>query len=149
MRLHVSNKRKNILITITAFLVVIIGFGIWFTWTGSTKDIESVANQFKADSSWKLASDYAEPPRNVCLNTGACPNLSRIWVTPEPLTQNELLSTVKRSGWDSVDVEKDCQPRDDFVCPVSGMINEYKVVIYANDGAASNDKPSVSLFIEK
>ncbi len=143
------NKRwKKIVLYAAALIIAALAvFVYWITWTGNTDHIESVADQFKADSSWELVSDHVKPPKTVCIE-GGCPSLNRTWITSKPLTQDELSDVVKRSGWNDVKIEKGCEPRKDSVCPVRGTVDKYEVVIYVSDGASRNEGPSLSVHID-
>ncbi len=149
------NKRwKKIVLYAAALIIAILAiFVYWITWTGSTDHIESVADQFKADSSWELVGSYADPPRTVCLQ-GGCPSLDRFWTTPEPITQEELARILELSGWEGVLPKQECL--DDaknnpakYVCPVYGDVDKYSVSIYVDELSSIYKKPSVTMFINE
>lgn len=74
----------------------------------STKSMESVANSFQPEESWRLESEQITPGKILCLG-GKCDNLQRRWVLPAKLkSQAEFESIAKLSG-KSMAIEQECQ----------------------------------------
>lgn len=129
-----STKRKVWSSILIVIVILVGGFIYWFTWTGSTKDIEAVANQFKPDSSWKLVRDMVEPPATTCIDV-TCPSLARTWETGGLLTNEEFQAALDRSGWDfKIDGKCDELPVNDSsryigTCSAEGVYGKYIISI--------------------
>lgn len=96
MNLGVGVK-KAARITIISLVVVFVVAGVvaWAaTWTGSTKDIRAVADQFRPPASWQLVDEMIEPPRMLCLQDVACPSLHKSWKTSHIVTKGEFIEAL-------------------------------------------------------
>lgn len=142
-----DKKRNKLLLYVAVPICLIGGFLYWLTWTGSTAHIESVADQFKAPSSWKLVGSYSKPPSTVCLE-GSCPSLSRTWTTPTPLTEEELSAVTKQSGWGDLVTENDCESREDYVCPLRGTVSGYHIYVGVDKNDYLYKEATVSISLE-
>ena len=69
-----------------------------------------------------------------------------------PVTQDRITRVIKESGWSSVGIETGCEPVGSsdtpYLCPMRGFVDQYEVVIYANNNSPVYNSPSVSLFME-
>ena len=133
-------------------LVIIGGFLYWATWTGSTDDIERVANQFKVPSSWKLIRSEVVPPKTDCIGM-TCPRLSRTWETPHNLTNSEVAKLITNSKWATIKVDQDCikHASDEFgapTCSYNGVVEKYTIRVSSSDLDSISRKPSISLFMQ-
>ena len=134
-------------------LVIIGGFLYWATWTGSTDDIERVANQFKVPSSWKLIRSEVVPPKTDCIGM-TCPRLSRTWEAPQKLTNSEVAGLVSKSGWTSVSLNSDCLDRLNdssraYLCSFYGSVEKYTVRVSIDIDSTGASQRSVSLFMQE
>ena len=137
-------KRKWVFLGVLVFIVANIGFIIWFFHVGSTNEIESVANQFKPDTSWKLTTSDIQPPRTLCIDV-ECPRVLKQWESKTAITADDLSLLLKKSGWD-FRIDGDCvldNPNrygDSVeVCSASGFINGYDVSV-----SVSSSNPPVN-----
>lgn len=147
-----SKKWIKISTYIVLPLIVIGGFLYWATWTGSTDDIERVANQLQIPSSWKLVSSEVVPPKTDCIGM-TCPRLSRTWETPHPVTRDEINKILANADWNEVRPESDCQELSSSSskaeCWYYGQVGKYSVrvaPVYLNPGI---DNPKVSIYIKE
>lgn len=119
---------------VSTILIVIFGLSVWgavsLFWTGSSKEIESIANQFKPQSNWKLISDRVEGPKNWCGDL-VCPSVSRQWKTDHALSKEEFKEILKKSKWNFA-VDGSCLPNNTYgkhvtLCSAKGVIDNYRV----------------------
>jgi hypothetical protein len=148
-------KAKKIFIGVMVVVVVALlgaAAGYWLTWTGSSKDIETVANQFKADSSWELKRNRVEPPRNICIDV-KCPEVARTWTLEKTLSGDELINKLSMAGWTNVELENPaCFERlktteNNLSCSAYGEVEKYTVQVYVDNNDTLYKKPSVAFFI--
>lgn len=148
------STKKQIIIAILLFITLLAGAVIWLGWSGSTKDIEAVANQFKPDSSWELAGSSITPPRTICLE-GGCPSLGRVWKTGSVVDAEELQNILDKSGWSGINLgDRSCFDRlvaesNDLSCSADGEINQYAVQIYSDNNNNIYHAPTITLYISK
>lgn len=145
----IADKRRwkiGSAIIIVSFAIV-IGLLIWLSYTGSTKEIVAVADQFKPDPSWELKSEAIEPPRTFCGNI-ECPSVNRQWQTSNLINREELSSILKRSGWNFT-IQGTCFMQNNRyhsdsieVCSADGFVNNYVIKI-----SVSGSNPSGSSYI--
>jgi len=138
---------KNIALITTISVVVFGGSIFWLGWSGSAKDLEQVANQFRPNSSWELKSETIEPPRTLCFDV-TCPSLRREWRTDAPLSRDDFLSILMKSGWD-FSIKGDCKLDQNSygdnisLCSASGIVDNYRVEI-----TVSGSNPVKNAFVE-
>src|SRR5690606_33894070 len=65
-------------------------------WTGSTKEIEAIADKFQPGESWTLVNERIEPPRMVCLGDVACPSISRTWNSQEMISREQYTKMIPK-----------------------------------------------------
>lgn len=140
--------KRDLGISIGIFFIIIISVAIWSTWSGSPREIESAANQFKPDSSWRLVSSRIEPPRNMCLGDVACPSISQTWTSPRAVTQEEILEVLKQSGWQDVEAERGCKSDANYICTLRGSVGRFNATVYVNNDNSSYNSATISLNIE-
>lgn len=147
-------KAKKIWIILVTIATFLIGGFYWLTWSGSSKDIEGVAGQFKAKGNWELKADSVTPPRTICLD-GACPEVVKKWLMDKPLTKKELMDVLNASGWSGVGLERsNCF--DNFMdisnslsCSANGRVGKYTAQIYIKNIDGIDNKPSLTLFVKE
>lgn len=146
-------KAKKIFISVAVVTAVFgAAAGYWATWTGSSKEIEAVANQFKAESSWELKTNSVTPPSNLCLE-GRCPEVIKKWVMNKTLTEDEFLRIIDESDWNEVKLENpDCfnnfeNTEDNLSCYASGNVKNYLVQIYIKNQDKIHKQPSLIFYI--
>lgn len=120
-----------------AFIIVTLGVLICgvvsLFWTGSSKPIESVADQFKAQPGWELVHNQIEGPKNWCGDL-VCPSVNRQWKTSHTLSQEEFKSVLVKSGWD-FPINESCLPNKNFfgehitLCSAKGRLGKYRVSV--------------------
>lgn len=131
---NLLNKRWKVVALYAAVTIAVFGsFFYWATWSGSTDHIKSVADHFKAPSSWKISSETIVRPANLCI-TGPCPSMGRTWVTPKAVGHEALTSVLSESGWGEVMIENGCYEEGDVIdlsdaCAAQGHIDGYDVTI--------------------
>ena len=104
------------LIAVSIAAALFIGFMIFaLFYRGSTKPILSVADEFKPDSSWRLAQEQVEPPRLLCIGSMSCPGVSRTWERDTPMTKNELMSYLPDSWRSNAEAPKACKTTDEVM----------------------------------
>ena len=136
------NKRWKKILLFVGLPIVVGGLIYWFAWAGTTKPIESVADQFKPEVSWKLIKNEAIAP-GLCI-AETCPRLQKTWETPEPLNHQKLVEILKSSGWTQIVSENSCESR---ACRMQGKIAGYEVTVSAS-GNNSLDPPTVNLYMK-
>lgn len=149
-------KRVWKVIGIIAIIVAVLlaAFLYWTTWTGSSKEIETVANQFKPDPSWQQVTNQVIPPKTTCLDE-ECPSVHRRWKTNANLTKEEFRRVLEDSGW-NFNIEDDCQPSSNVsssggqsLCSVSGMKNGYSVRVVVEGDYENIANGHIVLFVNK
>lgn len=137
---------------IIALSTLLLVFLSWFFYTGSTKEIVAVADQFKPDSSWELVSENIQPPATVCIDI-ECPSVHRSWNTHTLISKEKLVKQINLSGW-SFHIDNDCILSPDIfgagitVCSAKGVIGDYAVTVSIN-GSNSPGSAYISLSIER
>ena len=150
-----GKRRWKIASAIIIFsLSIVIGLLLWLSYTGSSKEIEAVANQFKPDASWELISERITPPMTFCLDSVECPSIARRWKTETLLTRSEFVETLHRAGW-NFEVEGSCvldNPNrygDSIgVCSASGVIESYEISVEVSSSNPA-EKYSIAYSIKK
>lgn len=148
--------KKAARITIISLVVVFVVAGVvaWAaTWTGSTKDIRAVADQFRPPASWQLVDEMIEPPRMLCLQDVACPELVRVWSVNEKLTLKSFSDLLHESGWE-FKILGDCELTTDMtgsvsLCHSSGNVGKYHVYLDYATSSAGRSTPSFSINIRE
>lgn len=144
------NKRWRTILLFVGLPILVGGLVYWFAWAGTTKPIESVADQLKAPSLWKLVQSNAKAP-GLCI-AETCPNLTRIWTMEKTIMQSDLQNIVKASGWDGVIIDDECESivkdmNGGHVCSMHGDVNGYEISIYVAEENSRFNQPTVSLNI--
>lgn len=75
---QLSVGKKIATITGGLALVFVLGVVFVFSYQGSTKDIEAVADGFVVPNGWSKTQDRIVPPKIICLE-GSCPQMQRSW----------------------------------------------------------------------
>ena len=140
---------------VAAVIVVLCGgFLYWTTWSGSTKEIESVAGQFKPDSSWEQIDNQVIPPMTVCLDS-ECPSVHRSWKTGENLTKEDFQRVLENSNW-KFSIEGDCKPRSNItssgghtLCSAIGMQDDYSINLVVMGDYENTLNGHIVLFVNK
>lgn len=132
---NLLDKRwKIVALYATVTFAVFGGFFYWVTWSGSTDNIRSVADQFKAPSSWVLEGESITPPANVCF-VGPCPAMGRTWKTDKIIDSETLRKILAESSWTNVKLrDSDCIKEGEEIsfadaCSAHGRVGEYDVAI--------------------
>ena len=137
---------------IIASFSIAVGLLLWLSYTGSTKEIVAVADQFKPDPSWELKSEAIEPPRTFCGDV-ECPSVFRLWGTENQLSKSEFQKIINLAGW-NFPVDEDCEVNPNVfgtslpTCTASGAIDGYRVSLSVR-GSSSPDSYQVSLNVTK
>lgn len=148
-------KTWKITLTIVAILIIIAsGFWLWLTHEGSTTEIEAVANQFQAPSSW-VETDYRiEPPRSVCLGDNPCPSAAKYWSVSHAVSKQELQDALRESGW-NFNTKGECDAAEAAagtgvtICEAEGISGGYSVLLSAFGARNHPDSTNVTLNIRK
>src|SRR5690606_25675917 len=145
---------KKIAIIVGVILLATIATLVYLVlWTGSTKEIEAIADKFQPGESWTLVSEKIKPPQYLCLDGGGCPQLVRQWESNEALTIEELENIASRSI-PPLEVKGDCLLNDTSVgsislCRASGEVDEFSVYIDYQTPDANKIEPKLSISIRK
>ncbi len=142
-----SKRWRKIMLFVILPIMVIGSFLYWATWSGSTDDIERVADQFKVPSTWTLVDSSAEPPQTICLTS--CPRLSRTWKVTEAITHDQFDTILEQSGWSAVTLDQRCLPENiedspKASCGANGEVEGYDVSIYIVKGYFTDTTDGVS-----
>lgn len=147
-------KKREIIIGIVLFIALVSSMAIWLGWSGSTKDIVGVADQFKPYSSWVLVSSHAVPPRTLCLgDDGACPSISRYWTVKTPITsadQFKKIAVIKNTNMTLLSecfyINTAAGRQDSSSCDASITLDGYKFLLsyYGTDNPGT-----INLRVEK
>lgn len=145
-------KKYKLMLFIGLPIAIIVGLIGWLGWSGSTDHIKSVADQFKADSSWKLVNESSAPPRTLCI-AQVCPRLSRTWTTPTPVTQKQVLQILKKSNWNDISVDLECEDtlenrNNPFICILHGHVDKYTLSVYIKEKNSVTHTPTVGISLE-
>ena len=149
-------KRVWKIIGVAAAIIFVLcaAFLYWTTWSGSTKEIESVAGQFKPDSQWKQTGNQVVPPRTVCLDQ-KCPSVHRTWETGANLTKEDLQRVLANSNW-KFDIKDDCRPSPNVIssggqtlCSASGADGDYSIDVVVMGDYENELKGRIALFVDK
>jgi hypothetical protein len=134
---------KKVVVILGGLIVLLIASLIFiFNWEGSSKDIVSVADQLKVPSSWKLESEMIRPPRMVCLDGGACPEVARTWTVDGQLSTKDLDKILKDSNF-SFPIKGDCvlpanvSSNAVHLCDASGTIRDFGINIWLSEDSST------------
>lgn len=136
-------------VIIAVFVSGVLLFG-WLFHVGSTDEITSVANQFKADPTWQLEDEHIEPPATICFDV-ACPSVSRTWKTPQLVTEEELSHVLRQSEW-PFEISGECKSTNISsgtrlpICTATGDREGYIIKVSVTSSEQSN---GVNLSIER
>lgn len=131
---------------------VIVGFLLWLSYTGSSKEIVAVADQFKPDPSWQLKSEAIEPPRTFCIDI-ECPSVWRQWQTNSLLSQEDFSKIIKKTNWD-LSLDEGCDfsniqnGENTKVCSAMGLVDGYTTTLTIRT-TGTDKKHSIGLSIWK
>jgi hypothetical protein len=139
-------------VIIITLLTLLVGFIIWFFYVGSPKEIISVADQFKPDSSWKLTQNYVESPRSFCIDV-ECPHVSRSWSLPQKIDRDQF-KKIARLNTHELTMAKSCfeKDEDDRIiesCDAVGFIEGYRIALTYYGSDYRDNKPSIVLTVGK
>lgn len=145
-------KKYKLALLIGTPIAIIAGLVYWLSWSGSTDHIESVANQFKADSSWKLVDKTSRPPQTLCIGM-TCPYYQKVWTTGKPVTQDELLQILRRSGWNNIQIDDYCltlkaETSQAYLCSAYGYVDKYSVRVSVDGDNPVLRQPVVTISLE-
>ena len=143
--------------------IILIVFGlmiysvIWFFYRGPTDEIIRIANQLEPEKNWTLVSEHIEAPGNFCIDVD-CPSLSRTWVVPLPIKEEDAYRYLSRAGW-IIEFREECYPYPDMFSdnwndcrlePGPAKHNDSRASIYVDEQNGSyNSKPTISLYVSK
>lgn len=114
----------------------------------STKGLQDIADRFQPDQSWQFVDESIRPPMYICLG-GKCDHLARTWSTTH-ITQEAFERVISQSGFHSVKLERDCDlSRDSSVrCYAYGIVDEYRVIVYANAPQDNPEEVTIRLSVQ-
>jgi hypothetical protein len=146
-----SKRWREILINVGVPIVVLGCFVYWLGWSGSTNDIESAANQFKPDSSWKLVGNDANPPKTLCFD-GTCPGLRKAWELPAPIQDRTAFEKIAQINDTRMNIDNNCfykAPSDKVaskLCGASLLKNGYHIEL---DYSGYDSPATLILYIDQ
>lgn len=128
-----GKAKKTIGIILLGFAILVAGLVYVVTWTGSTKDIVAVADQFKPDESWKFTSEVITPPRTICIDI-LCPEVRKEWEVDQRLDTKQEFETIAKIGQTVLTVEDDCLSESQIresreICTAEGNVGNYRAKI--------------------
>lgn len=144
---------KILLIIIAVIALLIGGSWLWLSYGGSTRDIETAANQLKSDDTWTLTAEHIEPPRNVCIGDNACPSVFKSWKVNHVITSDEFRDILSQSGWNfpvegMCDIATGGNGAGTTICSAQGRTDEYVVNLSINGAADHPNESTVVLSLE-
>lgn len=93
-----------ILLWVGAFLV------IRNVHASTTADMVAIADRLQVPDGWPLVSEMLESEKLICLNSNACPSMSRTWQADTELQVEDLHELAFSAGW-ILQIEGDCLRR--------------------------------------
>ena len=151
MKSNKKNNLKKIALCLCVGLMVLVGLAACLVlWRGSTKDIEAVADSFKPLDGWQQTSYVITPPQFLCFS-GACPEISKAWTTPNQITQKDIKKFIGNFSQVNANHSRCMDYEDNRTLDLCEYIGErggdqFDVMIDYND---SDSKTDVKLFIRK
>lgn len=137
---------KKIAIILGSLLAILfISLAFMLFWEGNTKEIISVADEFKAPSSWRLKSEMIRPPKVVCLDGGTCPEVARLWTSDKQLTKEDFDKILKDSGF-TFPIKGDCLAPSNsagdsiYLCDASGVVRNFDVSISISENSTTQQQ---------
>lgn len=120
-------------LSIGVALIVVLAFGFWRLFIGSSAEVEAVADQFQPQAAWNLEEEVINADYEVCLTGSPCPSVSRRYAIPERLALPEFAALVGQTGWDLA-IEDNCELRKNNlgrhpVCEARGRVDDFDVHI--------------------
>lgn len=101
--------RKTLLLALAMLLMLPAGCA------GNRPDLQAVADQFNAPSSWEMTED-TEVVEALCVGP-ECRTVFMAWNASAAPTAARLESLMQQAGWEDIEVD-DCEPRPDITGPV-------------------------------
>lgn len=145
----IKRNFRNIILGLIVFLLLLAAYFLWAFLPGSTEKIESIADQFKPESSWKLASETITPPYNVCIDA-QCEKLRKVWDLGEELKTTEQfqkIATLDGSALNLTACTISTGTDENLkLCRASDEVDEYIVTVEYTK--YRNEKPDISLNVE-
>lgn len=129
MKKYIQQNKRVVVVLVAVPVIVIMGFLFGLVYTGSTKEIVAVANQFQPDPSWTLESEKITPPRIICIDS-VCPQVVRSWVLKD--IDADALSMIFKSNYEAINMqEDDCKISNNSgslpICSFRAMSGGYSV----------------------
>lgn len=143
-------QNKRVVITLAAVpVIVIIGFLFGLLYTGSTKEIVAVADQFQPDPSWKLESETITPPRIICIDS-VCPQVFRSWSLKSDSSSIDDIKSKLRVFGNNISSEYSCNSEVKLVgagssCHLFGNASKFKYSLYI---LPDGDRAKINMSIE-
>ncbi len=151
----IKHNFRNIILGLIVFLLLLAAYFLWAFLPGSTKKIESIADQFKPESSWTLMDNVTHPQYNVCLDS-QCDDIYKRWSSSTPVTSEIFAAAITRSNWNNkLLMKKECS-RDNanqsgagyLQCKAEGRINDYQVILRSVSSYSNSNGSDIILTIE-
>ncbi len=148
------SRTKKIVLGLIIVIAAVLGIGIWtLFWTGSTKDVEAVADKFHPPSAWTLVDEQVEPPRMVCLGDVPCPQVTRTWKGDSEISYGDLKKMLADAGWDFA-IQGDCTLSDNAsgnvsLCHASGNVDGFGVYVDYYTQIAHKDRSRLDIIVNE
>lgn len=145
-----SWKKQHWLIAGVVLLIVFAAPILLNTIPRDTKKIETAANQFTPPNDWTLKTSDITPPHLICLNGGACPEVTKKWVSDRRVTTTELVNILEKTKW-QYNISPSCStldnPKDDnYSCGVDASTSKYIMQLYVT---SSNNNTNIILSVRE
>lgn len=136
---------RAILLTLSVFILFISLFIAAIQWTGSTREIVSVADRFQPSNVWKLETERVEPPRLICIQDIPCPEVFKRWSTNAAVSAVDLNSTVKTVNL-NLTLDDNCFKQNTMqglnvpTCDATGIYDHYRVSVWISEDTDTSHK---------
>lgn len=143
-----SRGKKILSMVGSVALVAILAIVFTFSYQGSTKDIEKVADSFRPGASWRQMQRQVEPYRFACLS-GTCPYVHISWHAMESISEENYNDYLKSSIVKNMQIDS-CQRHEiqgstKLSCEAHGEYDGYVIRSFLDYSSREGATVSVSI----
>lgn len=152
MKKYIQQNKRVVVVLAAVPVIVIMGFLFGLVYTGSTKEIIAVADQFQPDPSWTLESEKITPPRIICIDS-VCPQVFRSWSVGTSGVKiselNEMFSGIDVQSNPNLGCRNELRLNDaKELCEFRGQASTFSYVINVLPDYYTNNGTKVTITIE-
>lgn len=149
-------RRTRILFNLGIPCVILVSallVAFFYMYSGSSRDIEVVANKLQPEAAWSIVGEQIYPPKFVCSPGVSCPSVFRSWSTDKTIDLSQFKLLLSKAGWGSFVIDGDCSLQKGVygastVCETYGTDGKYNIHIYIQ-GNYHNDRDSkITIFVD-